>query len=990
MPKLLINNINLDNSVNKEDNISPLIDFNNRSVKIESLFNGSIITEWDISKIATTLDYDYWGGFKYRPPVGYTPRFGASISMESPNGNVDNIFIDTEINGEGDREYKIQTYDILEGVRNLKYYGIFSDRYSFNGSAITIGDQKHSSDEIFHSLGGTKSMYSTDKQMKSFVNLGVDNGSYTDKQSFLIPFSTSLGTDIYDYFTKDIISSWKHYGDAWYSLKYSMVDDGVYKNTWCMSFILPSDAPKRDMLLLSSEILVPASLTYNNVTFKRNSYYDDLGSGGVTDTLPRFNNRKIIDKSNIMVNEDTSYSMINNGGKIGITIVIKYDGGSSSHKLYIYISDILFHEQQIKKSSLTWDELKNAVDDFPISESDINTILFNVAAEEEYDKNIEYDSRGIIPEWIIAAKLKTIINGIYSETEYKEIPEYNDLSFSLDEENVGYFDNTNRVDGNEFVEVDGSKIIRKDIYKKVKLSEYLPINGTGSLDDGYDLKYSDAMPTEGIVFGGYEFESGANYLLTGCIGNIYITTLDLSKELEGLTYSTIINAIKNNSGSIYEKKDEYFDNDAGSLKLSYETIVLHKNSSRNITITNVDNNAYIEEYSYMPEVKKVEDMITLKAHIVECVACLDAEPEPVLMTNVNLGSTNVACINNKSLDIPILDYYQLSGITEYLDKDILNITIDASKGRSFYIDENLAKAKLSITNKVFNDVYGNIRSFALTINVINLEDGKSLNLVIKEFNEYDYISHVNRICEKDYTIPDLSPEILNRTTIKLIDSEGDNKSETFIHKNLWFDASTAINFREKYKLLNYKRYSHTKYDVFDKSLNSVVVLDKDSNPEDPYRNISCISPIRSHMSDGEMLFHRMPKFHIKYKNLSDMNSIGDKDNPIYEVYPPNGLPEESTLDSIIEYIRSPDGEDFAISSRFNSTIYVSSDDIETYQDKFDFVNTRSSESFYFPYATEEDLDYTWMVDQARFSDKCIAVKKTSLAGSAHKEVSDRW
>jgi hypothetical protein len=43
-----------------------------------------------------------------------------------------------------------------------------------------------------------------------------------------------------------------------------------------------------------------------------------------------------------------------------------------------------------------------------------------------------------------------------------------------------------------------------------------------------------------------------------------------------------------------------------------------------------------------------------------------------------------------------------------------------------------------------------------------------------------------------------------------------------------------------------------------------------------------------------------------------------------------------------------------------------------------------------PYATEEDLDYTWMVDQARFSDKCIAVKKTSLAGSAHKEVSDRW
>ena len=123
-----------------------------------------------------------------------------------------------------------------------------------------------------------------------------------------------------------------------------------------------------------------------------------------------------------MVNEDTSYSMINNGGKIGITIVIKYDGGSSSHKLYIYISDILFHEQQIKKSSLTWNELKNAVDDFPISESDINTILFNVAAEEEYDKNIEYDSRGIIPEWIIAAKLKTIINGIYSETEYKEIP----------------------------------------------------------------------------------------------------------------------------------------------------------------------------------------------------------------------------------------------------------------------------------------------------------------------------------------------------------------------------------------------------------------------------------------------------------------------------------------------------------------------------------------------------------------------------------------
>lgn len=112
------------------------------------------------------------------------------------------------------------------------------------------------------------------------------------------------------------------------------------------------------------------------------------------------------------------------------------------------------------------------------------------------------------------------------------------------------------------------------------------------------------MPTEGIVFGGYERESGANYLLTGCIGNIYITTLDLSKELEGLIYSTIINAIKNNSGSIYEKKDEYFDNDAGSLKLSYETIVLHKNSSRNITITNVDNNAYIEEYSYMPEVKK--------------------------------------------------------------------------------------------------------------------------------------------------------------------------------------------------------------------------------------------------------------------------------------------------------------------------------------------------------------------------------------------------
>ena len=82
--------------------------------------------------------------------------------------------------------------------------------------------------------------------------------------------------------------------------------------------------------------------------------------------------------------------MINNGGKIGITIVIKYDGGSSSHKLYIYISDILFHEQQIKKSSLTWDELKNAVDDFPISESDINTILFNVAAEEEYDKNINH------------------------------------------------------------------------------------------------------------------------------------------------------------------------------------------------------------------------------------------------------------------------------------------------------------------------------------------------------------------------------------------------------------------------------------------------------------------------------------------------------------------------------------------------------------------------------------------------------------------------
>ena len=235
----------------------------------------------------------------------------------------------------------------------------------------------------------------------------------------------------------------------------------------------------------------------------------------------------------------------------------------------------------------------------------------------------------------------------------------------------------------------------------------------------------------------------------------------------------------------------------------------------------------------------------------------------------------------------------------------------------------------------------------------------------------------------------MSPEILNRTTIKLIDSEGDNKSETFIHKNLWFDASTANNFREKYKLLNYKRYSHTKYDVFDKSLNSVIVLDKDSNPEDPYRNISCISPIRSHMSDGEMLFHRMPKFHIKYKNLSDMNSIGDKDNPIYEVYPPNGLPEESTLDSIIEYIRSPDGEDFAISSRFNSRIYVSSDDIETYQDKFDFVNTRSFESFYFPYATEEDLDYRWMVDQARFSDKCIAVKKTSLAGSAHKEVSDR-
>ena len=36
MPKLLINNINLDNSVNKEDNISPLIDFNNRSVKIEN------------------------------------------------------------------------------------------------------------------------------------------------------------------------------------------------------------------------------------------------------------------------------------------------------------------------------------------------------------------------------------------------------------------------------------------------------------------------------------------------------------------------------------------------------------------------------------------------------------------------------------------------------------------------------------------------------------------------------------------------------------------------------------------------------------------------------------------------------------------------------------------------------------------------------------------------------------------------------------------
>ena len=185
----------------------------------------------------------------------------------------------------------------------------------------------------------------------------------------------------------------------------------------------------------------------------------------------RFNNRKIIDKSNIMVNEDTSYSMINNGGKIGITIVIKYDGGSSSHKLYIYISDILFHEQQIKKSSLTWNELKNAVDDFPISESDINTILFNVAAEEEYDKNIKYDSRGIVPEWIIAAKLKTIINGIYSETEYKEIPKYNDLSFSLDEENVGYFDNTNRVDGNEFVEVDGSKIIRKDIYKEIKLSE---------------------------------------------------------------------------------------------------------------------------------------------------------------------------------------------------------------------------------------------------------------------------------------------------------------------------------------------------------------------------------------------------------------------------------------------------------------------------------------------------------------------------------------
>lgn len=42
--------------------------------------------------------------------------------------------------------------------------------------------------------------------------------------------------------------------------------------------------------------------------------------------------------------------------------------------------------------------------------------------------------------------------------------------------------------GNEFVEVDGSKIIRKDIYKEIKLSEYLPINGTGSLDDGYSLK----------------------------------------------------------------------------------------------------------------------------------------------------------------------------------------------------------------------------------------------------------------------------------------------------------------------------------------------------------------------------------------------------------------------------------------------------------------------------------------------------------------------
>ena len=95
---------------------------------------------------------------------------------------------------------------------------------------------------------------------------------------------------------------------------------------------------------------------------------------------------------------------------------------------------------------------------------------------------------------------------------------------------------------------------------------------------------------------------------------------------------------------------------------------------------------------------------------------------------------------------------------------------------------------------------------------------------------------------------------------------------------------------------------------------SVVVLDKDSNPEDPYRNISCISPIRSHMSDGEILFHRMPKFHIKYKNLDDMNSVGDKDNPIYEVYPPNGLPEESILDTIIDHFRDPDGEDFRISS----------------------------------------------------------------------------